>query len=283
VTTKETDKKYFSEQPLPSLYSTENLFGIYTKLLGRKVDVEIILPVSYALSNKKYPLLLLNDGQDNKAVGVKNSLELLTGRNGMEEIIVAAVIAGDRMQEYGIAAKSDYQGRGSVAKNYTQFITTELIPYLIHKYPIDTLASNHAIAGYSLGGLSAMDIAWNNPDLFSKVGVFSGSFWWRKRDTNSRFYSDYRDRLMHQQIRRGRLKPGLKFWFQTGTQDEWGDRNNNGIIDSIDDTLDLIVELTKLGYRPFHDIQYLEIKDGKHNTETWAEAMPHFLTWAFGK
>jgi hypothetical protein len=88
---------------------------------------------------------------------------------------------------------------------------------------------------------------------------------------------------MHQQIRRGKLKPGMKFWFQTGTQDEWSDRNKNGIIDSIDDTLDLIVELTKIGYRPFHDIQYLEIKDGKHNPETWAEAMPHFLTWAFGK
>jgi enterochelin esterase-like enzyme len=197
--------------------------------------------------------------------------------------IVAAVIAGDRMQEYGIAAKSDYQGRGSVAKNYMRYITTELIPYLIYKYPIDPLVTNHAIAGYSLGGLSAMDIAWNNPDVFLKVGVFSGSLWWRKRDTASRFYSDYRDRLMHQQIRRGRIKPGMKFWFQTGTQDEWSDRNKNGIIDSIDDTLDLIVELTKIGYRPFHDIQYLEIKDGRHNPETWADAMPYFLTWAFGK
>ena len=283
MTIKESDKNNLLEEPAGSLYLTENLAGIYTKLLDRKVDVEVILPKEYTQSGKKYPLLILNDGQDNTAVGIKNTLDLLTLENKIEEIIVAAIVAGDRMQEYGIAAKSDYQGRGSVAKNYTRYLITELIPYLIYKYPVNPAASTHAIAGYSLGGLSAMDIAWNNPDMFLKVGVFSGSLWWRKRDTNSRFYSDYRDRLMHQQIRRGRIKPGMKFWFQTGTQDEWSDRNKNGIIDSIDDTLDLIVELIKIGYRPFHDIQYLEIKNGKHNPETWAEAMPNFLTWAFGK
>ena len=146
---------------------------------------------------------------------------------------------------------------------------------------IGATATHHAIAGYSLGGLSAMDICWNHPEVFTKVGVFSGSFWWRKRDTKSLFYSDHRDRLMHQQVRKGKFKAGLKFWFQTGTLDEWGDRNENGIIDSIDDTLDLITELTKKGYRPFQDIEYLEIEAGKHHPETWAEALPVFLTWAF--
>jgi hypothetical protein len=87
---------------------------------------------------------------------------------------------------------------------------------------------------------------------------------------------------MHLQVRSGKFKPGLKFWFQTGTQDEGSDRNENGVIDSIDDTLDLIAELTKKGYRPFVDIEYHEVKDGKHHPETWAEAMPFFLSWAFG-
>ena len=31
-----------------------------------------------------------------------------------------------------------------------------------------------AIAGFSLGGLSAIDTAWSNPGIFSIVGVFSG-------------------------------------------------------------------------------------------------------------
>jgi len=271
--------------PEPNAYNylTEGISGIYSKLLSRNVDVEIFLPPGYTGAGKKYPLLLLNDGQDSNAIGIKETLESLIKEKSIPEIIVVGVVAGDRMQEYGVAGKNDYKGRGSLAKNYSKYIVNELVPYLIYRYPVEPAATSRAIAGYSLGGLSAMDIAWNHPEVFQKVGVFSGSFWWRKRDAGSRFYSDNRDRLIHQQVRKGKFKPGLKFWFETGTHDEWSDRNKNGVIDSIDDTLDLISELTKKGYRPFHDIQYLEIKNGKHGQETWAEAMPFFLKWAFGE
>jgi enterochelin esterase-like enzyme len=262
-------------------YLTEKLTGIYSKLLTREVEVELFLPANVNTGGKKYPLLLLNDGQDNAAVRVKETLKQLVSGGLIQEVIVAGVRAGDRMQEYGVASKPDYLKRGAKAKAYTKYIISELVPYLLYKYPIDPSASQHAIGGYSMGGLSALDIAWNHPDVFTKVGVFSGSLWWRRRDSKSLLYSDNRDRIMHQLIRNGKLKPNLKFWFQTGTHDEQSDRNKNGVIDSIDDTLDLIAELTKKGYRPFHDIQYLEMKDGKHNAGTWAEAMPHFLKWAF--
>lgn len=275
--------KNLQQEKVPDTYEIENISGIYSKLLSRNVEVEIFLPPSHAVATQKYPLLLLNDGQDSEAIKIKETLEELVFEKSIPEIIVVGVAAGDRMQEYGVAAKNDYKGRGNLAKNYTKYIVNELIPYLIYRYPVETSAKRHAIAGYSLGGLSAMDIGWNHPEVFTKVGVFSGSFWWRKRDAGSRFYSDNRDRLMHQQVRKGKFKPDLKFWFETGTLDEWSDRNKNGIIDSIDDTLDLIVELTKKGYRPFHDIEYLEIKNGKHSPETWAEAMPYFLKWAFGE
>ena len=91
-----------------------------------------------------------------------------------------------------------------------------------------------------------MDIAWNNPQLFDKVGVFSGSFWWRSKELG-KGYTD-NDRIMHNIIRNTAAKPDLKFWLQTGTKDETADRNKNGIIDSIDDTVDLIKELESKGY-----------------------------------
>ena len=58
--------------------------------------------------------------------------------------------------------------------------------------------------------------------------------------------------------------------------DETHDRNNNGIIDSIDDALDLMAELKQKGYT---DIEYLELADGKHDIPTWGRAMPVFLKW----
>ncbi len=263
-------------------YRSEKLSDIYTKLLQRDVAVEIMTPPEID-SNRRYPLLVLNDGQDSEAVKVKETVERLVTEKLIPEIIVVGVVAADRMQEYGVAFRSDYFGRGKLAKEYSNFIVSELIPYITYKYPISQSNTERAMAGYSLGGLSAIDIVWNNFNVFGKAGVFSGSFWWRKRDAGSFFYSDYRDRLMHLQVRRGKFKPGMKFWFETGSEDESGDRNKNGVIDSIDDTMDLITELTRKGYRPFHDIQYLEIKGGKHNQQTWAQAMPEFLKWAFGK
>jgi enterochelin esterase-like enzyme len=264
-------------------YHLEKLTDIHSKLLERDTIVDIFLPFQYKKSEKTYPLLLLNDGQDSEAIGLQTTLEKLTHSKEIEDVIVVAVHAGDRMQEYGVAKKPDFKKRGARAKNYSRFIMTELIPYLEYQYSITKDPNQRAIAGFSLGGLSAFDIAWHHADYFGKVGAFSGSFWWRKRDAKSRFYSENYDRIMHQQVRRGRFKPGLKFWFQAGLKDEHCDRNKNGVIDSIDDILDLIVELTKKGYRPFQDIQYLELKDGEHNLKTWGEAMPTFLKWAFGK
>jgi enterochelin esterase-like enzyme len=136
-----------------------------------------------------------------------------------------------------------------------------------------------AIAGFSLGGLSALDIAWQYPQVFSKVGVFSGSLWWRSRAFRPE--DPDADRIAHEMIAQGPYRVDMKFWLQTGTLDETADRNNNGIIDSIDDTLDLIAELETVGYRQGADIRYVEMEGGEHNPHTWGEAMPDFLQWVF--
>ena len=265
----------------PTTGYRQERIAAHSNLLGREVIVHVLLPPADADAALTYPLLVLNDGQDMEALRVKETVSELAASGKIKNIIVAGVVAGDRLQEYGVAAQRDYLKRGRAAKAYTRYIVTELIPYLHYKYPIDPTSDRTTMAGCSMGGLSALDLAWNHPEIFHQVGVFSGAFWWRKRDSKSRFYSDHRDRLMHRQVRNGKKKEGLKFWFQTGTLDEHNDRNQNGIIDSIDDTLDLIVELAKKGYRPFYEIAYHEIPGGRHNLETWADAMPAFLKWAF--
>ena len=127
-----------------------------------------------------------------------------------------------------------------------------------------------------------MDLVWGNPSFFSKVGVFSGSFWWRKKAYEDG-YDDHNDRIMQVLVREGSFSKGQKFWFECGTNDEQDDRNKNGIIDSIDDTLDLIKELEAKGYKRGEDIEYVEIEGGEHNLKTWSEAMPIFLKWLFEK
>jgi enterochelin esterase family protein len=91
--------------------------------------------------------------------------------------------------------------------------------------------------------------------LFNKVGAFSARFGggvrtWLKVTPND-------DRLMHRSSKTPPANPTMKFWLQTGTKDETADRNKNGIIDSIDDTIDIIKELLAKGFERPADIQYL--------------------------
>jgi enterochelin esterase-like enzyme len=141
---------------------------------------------------------------------------------------------------------------------------------------------NNAIAGFSLGGLSAFDIAWNYPHIFGTAGIFSGSFWWRSKGYEQG-YNDDSDRIMHKMVRGTDSKSFQRFWFECGTHDEMADRNNNGVIDAIEDTLDLITELGELGFVRGRDIEYVEVPGGQHNEATWAAVMPAFLRWTFGK
>lgn len=198
----------------------------------------------------------------------------------LNPFIVVGIHANEnRIQEYGTANQPDYANRGSLANQTEAFVLYELIPFLATIY--NCTEKNITYAGFSLGGLMAIDTAWNHPETFSQTAVFSGALWWREKALDEG-YSD-RDRIMHARIRNSTYKKGLKFWFQCGGKDETDDRDEDGVIDSIQDTLECIAELERKGYQWGKDITYMEMPEGEHNVPTWAKAMPAFLIWAFGK
>ena len=83
--------------------------------------------------------------------------------------------------------------------------------------------------------------------------------------------------------RNSRKKPGLKYWFYAGDQEEKSDRDNDGIIDVVDDTRDLVTILKNKHIVPNADIVYNESASGTHDYKTWSRELPAFLTWAFGR
>ncbi|MNI21910.1 hypothetical protein D3C73_754520 [compost metagenome] len=87
---------------------------------------------------------------------------------------------------------------------------------------------------------------------------------------------------MHARIESTASKPEMKFWLMTGTEDEKADRNKNMIIDSIDDTIDVVKLLLNKGYKRPDNLFYYEKVGGKHDVPTWESVMPAFLSWAFG-
>lgn len=260
---------------------TENIF-IDSSFLKRKVQIDLFLPRN-VVDPSQMNLLLINDGQNLGEMNFHDTLEDLYATNEIMPVLCAGIHAGkERKKEYGVASQPDYLGRGSLAGSYASFVLQELMPLIHSNYSVPVFREK-AIAGFSLGALMALDIAWNHSGQFSRVGAFSGSFWWRSIDQANKNYDDNKHRIMQQVIRQGSYKHGLKFFFQCGNMDETMDRNNNGIIDSIDDTMAVIAELEAKGYDRNNDIFYLEIPDGKHDVPTWARAMPDFLKWGWGK
>ena len=113
------------------------------------------------------------------------------------------------------------------------FIINELIPFVKKRSGVRKFNAV-TIAGSSLGGLSAFDIAWDHADKINKVGVFSGSFWMRDKDASDPTYSDDKNRIIINKIRLSRKRPKLKYWFYAGGSEETADRDNDGVLDDDD-------------------------------------------------
>ncbi|MEM6261312.1 MAG: alpha/beta hydrolase-fold protein [Bacteroidota bacterium] len=259
--------------------SRRNPHAYYSTYLNREVKLDMYLPPFYATRAESYPVMYFQDGQDVAMMGLCGIMDELILDQAIAPFVVVGVHANeDRMAEYGVASTSDYRGRGSSAPLYTQFLLQELKPNLEKTFRLNSGPNHNAIAGFSLGGLTAFDLAWHHPETFGKVGVFSGSFWWRQRALDDG-YENTRDRIMHNIVRETADHKGLRMWFETGTLDETSDRNGNGIIDAIDDTLDLIALIESKGYRQPHDIVYREVEGGRHDVPTWRDIMPEFLSW----
>ncbi len=254
---------------------------VVSAFLERDVKIDFYLPTGNNLSSCKN-LLLINDGQDLVTMDFQNILGKLYEENKIIPLVCAGIHCGpDRRNEYGTADILNEKGLGAKAHLYTRFILEELLPFINGKYGMPF--EEKSFCGFSLGGLSAFDIVWNHSEEFTKAGVFSGSFWWRSVPQDNEGFNEEDHRIIHNEIKNGKFHPGLKFFFEAGALDETADRNHNGIIDSIDDTVSLIEELIKKGYDVGKDINYLELKNGRHNVSTWAQAFPEFLIWNWGK
>ena len=270
---------FFKRKPKTYSVEVKNLH-LSSQHLKRNVSVDVFLPPQYQSDKKRhFPTFYFNDGQDMLRLGMYDTLQRLFAEKKLAPcIIVAAYCNEDRVHEYGTARQPDYKNRGSKALEYTRFMIEELVPYVRSNFRSNIEPTQNIIAGFSLGALSAFDIGWATPSVFGKIGVFSGSLWWRSQAWTS--HDPDGGRIMHDIVAKSKRRNNMKFWFEVGTKDEESDRNNNGIIDSIDDTVDLIEELCRLGYRPHEDIKYLEIEGGEHNPDTWGAVMPDFLMWA---
>ena len=249
---------------------------LHSDYLQREVHVTLYRPAVPPW--RLLSLVVFNDGQDLHRMELDRRLKAMFRTRRLPPTLVVGVHAADRLLEYGCAGRPDDKGRGKQAGNYQKFLVEELLPWLDDRHNIFHQADRRTIAGFSLGGLSAFDTAWHYPQVFKTAGVFSGSLWYRNEPYDPG--QPDANRIVHEYVRRHRKPVPNRFWFMAGTEDESADRNRNGVIDAIDDTLHLMALLQEKGLEPGVAMEYVEVKGGTHDPETWGEVVEEFLEWA---
>lgn len=249
---------------------------------GMERLVTVYLPGEYALNlQKRYKVLYVFDGQELPLIAFEQYLNSLTSSHQIEPLIVVAIesAGGDlRHEELGAGPYLNVFGWGTLSDYFNRFMISELLPKIASSYRTQPGAANTGVMGWSLGGLTAFYLAWQYPDSFGIVGAFSPSFWWR---TKSQAGFELQSRVMHSMVRNNQKRPGLRMWFEAGTQEEPSDINKNGISDVIEDIQDLWKELEQKGYQAGVDMIYVQVEGGRHEVTTWARVLPDFLRWAF--
>ena len=95
----------------------------------------------------------------------------------------------------------------TLSDQYATFLEKEILPEVAKTYKLRTDAAGRGIGGISSGGICAFTVAWQRPDLFSKVLSHVGSF------TNIRGGDVYPGI-----IRKTEKKP-IRCYLQDGTKD----------------------------------------------------------------
>jgi predicted alpha/beta superfamily hydrolase len=165
--------------------------------------VWLYLPADYDHTDKHYPVIYMQDGQnlfDQYTAGYQEwgVDELMDERFYHNACLIVAVDHGEesRINEYNPYSSEEYgEGRGN---DYTEFLANTLKPFIDANYRTLTDARHTAIAGSSMGGLIATYAALKHPEVFGNAGVFSPAFWIAKEIyafandvqgiTDSRFY-----------------------------------------------------------------------------------------------
>ncbi len=122
--------------------------------LQRQVRIEVYRPAVPPW--RLLSLVVFNDGQDLERMDLRKTLTELYKQKQLPPTLVVGVYANDRMREYGTAGRRSDQGHGELAEAYQRFLTEELVPWLEQRNNIYRGAERRAIAGFSLGGLSAL-------------------------------------------------------------------------------------------------------------------------------
>jgi len=221
---------------------------------GTTRDILVYLPPAYHTSERRFPVLYMQDGQNlfdaATAFGgndwhADETMERLSG-DGYEAIIVGVPHAGDgRLVEY-----NPFPGRmPSKGEEYVAFLSEMLKPFMDAEFRTIPDARATGIIGSSMGGLISLYAFFRRPDVFGLCGALSPSLF-VGRGAILRY------------VQGAPFNPG-KIYLDNGSREPTA--------------RPMLEELHRKGYRVKRDLKYVNEFGGTHTESAWARRLPGVL------
>lgn len=156
---------------------------IQSKILKEKREYIVELPESYDSSHKKYPIVLLLDGEVNYH-SHSGILKHMTQGRQIPELIIVAVKNADRVRDFtptkyltnlnGSSAVDNHKTSGG-SEQFLKFIEEELLPKIEKTYRTNSFKT---LVGISHGGLLVGSAFLSKETSFNAFVSMDPSFWW---------------------------------------------------------------------------------------------------------
>lgn len=145
--------------------------ALANNLLGDPAEREIAiyLPPSYNSSNKRYPVVYYLSGYGEGL----NDAYILSGL--MKKMLEAGTVK--EMMWVVVSGQNSLGGsfyvNSPVTGNWEDFIISDVVDYVDKNYRTITTEQARGIAGFSMGGFGALNLAMRHPDMFGAVYALS--------------------------------------------------------------------------------------------------------------
>jgi uncharacterized protein len=158
-----------------NLYNTQKKI-IFSESVDDSFHIFISLPNSYDVSDKKYPVLYVLDGDVAYGIAASIARYLEIGEN-IPELIIVGIGYGSLDKAAGEKRRRDYRPiAAGGAENFLKFLEEKLLPFIDNNYR--TIPGERAMNGYSIGGLFGLYALFTKPEIFNRYIIGSPSLTW---------------------------------------------------------------------------------------------------------
>jgi S-formylglutathione hydrolase len=224
-----SDKGQVFEKTVPGASLRNNV-------LGDSIErtIAVYLPPSYASSGKRYPAVYMLQGFDTV---VSEYLDSSRGghsfpglvdrsiRKGETEEMIVVIISGRNVLGGSFYVNSPVIG------NWEDFVMHDVVRYVDRNYKTRPYAESRGIAGQSMGGFGALNIAMKHPDVFSAVYSMSPGLFDENGFSQMGMFTDRAvvEELLRQQqelASMNRSEANRAFLSYVGQLYTWGEKRN---------------------------------------------------------